>query len=99
MGRPQLPNEDRERLLHQADSPAFSGVTFGPAFLNAASLRFNSQGALSVTLIIPPESQDAALDLRYLVRNPMPLQVTMIPYAPWMAHRQQAEARIQALPS
>jgi hypothetical protein len=74
MGRRQLPNSDRDRYLAEflSDPEIFEEASFG-CHMNRASLRFLSNGQMSVTFNIPPEEVPKALSLRLLARDPLPL--------------------------
>jgi hypothetical protein len=96
MGRQTQPNETRDRLYSAPAIPLFSSAEFS-CFLARSSLKFNSDGELSVSFLIPAGSVDDALPLRYLAANPLPLTVTVEVDSSYLADLEDSESRIHAM--
>lgn len=60
-------------------------------------LGFTGEGALRVTFLIPPEQVDAALPLRLLPGNPMPLSLEVSVFEPFEQRRQADDQRLRVL--
>lgn len=94
MTRPQEPSPLREARLREAPPITFTSTSF-QAFLNTSSLRVNSNGQLLVSLVIPAEHVEAGLELRHLCQNPMPLQIDVSVYEPYLDDLAASEQRIK----
>jgi hypothetical protein len=77
-GRPQEANGDRDAHYQDwlTDPTVFESAEFRCA-LDPASLKFNKSGSLVVSFIVPPGQIDDALPLRHLIRDRLPLTVTV----------------------
>ena|ERR1700735_2621824 len=97
MGHPIEPSPERDRLYANRDiTPIFSDASFS-CFLNRSSIRFLQDGQLSVSFIVPAESVDEALPLRFLTANPLPLTVTVQVDSSYLADLAESELKLRAL--
>lgn len=99
MARPQQPNQDREdRAVSWQDiTDTFRSASF-MGFLNRKSVKFSSDGSLVFEIAVPAGQVDRALDIRLLVRQNVPLDITLETSSSYLAHRQEQEAnRLRAV--
>lgn len=70
-------NERTRDFLSWLDDPGvFESCTFN-GFVDASSLKFDAAGSMTVRLTIPPGQVENALSLRHLLRDHIPLTVTI----------------------
>jgi hypothetical protein len=94
MPAPPKPNATRDRLYETRDAlPLFSSATFD-CYLNRGSLRFDANGELSVSFLVPATAVDDALSLRYLAANPLPLTITVEVMREYQEDVQEIEDRL-----
>lgn len=96
MSAPLKPNATRDRLAAEPPSPLFSSASFS-CFLNRSSLKFTTDGEMTVSFIIPAGAVDDALTLRYLASNPLPLTLTVEVSTDYLDDLEESEARLHAL--
>jgi hypothetical protein len=71
-GRPKP--EQTTSFTDGLDRTTFDGAQF-PAYLNVQSMRFQRNGSLAVTFMVPAAHVDEAFALRHLLKSPYPLSV------------------------
>jgi hypothetical protein len=75
--------------------PTFTSATF-LAHLSGSTFNLTDKG-LNFKVFVEPESVEAALPLRYLITNPLPIEVTVKIYEPYVEEETEDDRRIREL--
>ena len=97
MTRPQKPSPERDRLYAERNNTTlFPGAVFG-CWLDRKSLKFLENGEMVLTLVVPQAHVEAALPVRCLTANPLPLVANLSVDPGFLGYQAATEERLKAL--